>query len=315
MNKVAWSRRWSDRNASIDFAAKARDAASKGTGRRSRVQNGLALGTLAWHAAWRGNLDEAMGHCLSAETFLSERENAEARAKVYAILGKVHLAHNRFDLSDCSLERGFWLLRDMPEADVNEALVELLLTRAYVQRNTGERARSGITLGRAQEICNESMAPVVGFWTAKWLLFDGDAEAARQHSVTTFEAANEQSNRIILPHLYGVIGACDARLGRREEAVASLEKGMALAEEGGDHLIICLIHSFYAQIEKQRGDLQAAKSHLEAAMRIAKELGHAFERKRIALQLADLLEELKEYKKAVQQHKLAWRLQNETRVN
>ena len=314
LNKVAWSRRWSDRSASVDFASTARDTAKKGSGRRSRTQHGLALCTLAWHASWRGTLDEAMGYCLSAETYLPERENAEARARIYAILGKIHFARNRFDLANCSLERGFWLLRDMPDAEVNEAHVELLLTRASVQRNTGERARSGITLGRAQEICSEVMEPDVGYCTALWLLVDGDAEASRQRAVTAFEAANEQSNKLILPYLHGLIGACDSRLGRTSEAIESLTKGMELAEKDDDFRVQCVINRYFAQLEKGRDNLDAAKTHLEAAGRIAKKLDHLFERKRVALQLADIFEELKDYKKAVQQHKLAWRLQNETRV-
>ena len=59
----------------------------------------------------------------------------------------------------------------------------------------------------------------------------------------------------------------------------------------------------------------ATPAHLDAASKLAAKLGLSFERKRIALQLADLFEELHDYKRAVQQHKLAWRLQNETRVS
>ena len=118
LNKLAWSKRWTDRTASVKFASSARETAGKGTGHRSRVQHGLALTTLAWQARWRGALEEAMGFCISAETYLPEQDNAEVRARIYGILGGLHFARNRFDLANCALERGFWLLRDKPDLEV-----------------------------------------------------------------------------------------------------------------------------------------------------------------------------------------------------
>jgi len=315
LNKVAWSRRWSDPNASVDFAKTARNAAAKGSGKRSRVQHGLALCTLAWHAKWRGSLDEAMGYSLSAESYLPEREHAEPRARVYAVLGGIHFARNRFDLSNCALDRGFWLLRDIPDEDVRDAMVDLLLSRAIVQRHTGERARAGITLGRAQELAAPEQRAGVEYCTASWLLADGDAEAARIRGVTALETARDLNNRLIMPYLLGLLGACDIRLGRTEEASKCLQDGLELALKDGDERVRCFLYRHMAQLELDRDNVSDAREHLETAARVAKSLNHAFERKRIALQLAELFEKAKDYKKAVQQHNLAWRLQNETRMS
>ena len=315
LNKVAWSRRWIDPPASMDFAKTARAAALKGSGRRSRMQHGLALCTLAWHAKWRGSLDEAMGYCLSAESYLPERDHPEPRARVYAVLGSVHFARNRFDLANCALDRGFWLLRDFPDEDVGDAMVDLLLTRAIVQRHTGERARAGITLGRAQELSNAELCAGVEYCTSMWLLADGDADAARSRGGTALESAREMNNRLIMPYLLGLLGACDIKLNRLEDAMQSLEKGMKIAKEDGDQRVQCFLNRHFAKPEMNRGNLDLAREHLEAAAKMAKSLNHAFERKRIALQLADLFELSKDYKKAVHQHNLAWRLQNETRMS
>ncbi len=315
LNRLAWSKRWADRLASIELATTARNTASKGTGRRSRVQHGLALSTLAWQAKWRGNLDEAMRFCISAETFLPEQENLEVRARIYAILGGLHFARNRFDLAKCALERGFWLLRDTPDEGLEESMLELLLTRAVLQRHTGERARAGITLGRAQEISTEELQPPVDYCTAIWMLADGDAEGARVRSTHALENARAQSNRLILPYLFGVIGASDIELGRHDDAAHFLSEGMKLAEEDSDNRVHCFILRHLASLETELGNLEKAKQHLEAAARLAKSLGHAFEQKQIALRLAELFEKLKDYKKAVHHHKQAWRLQNETRLS
>lgn len=315
MNKVAWSRRWTDRNASTDFAITAKNAATDGTGRRSRTQHGLALCTLAWQAKWRGEMDRAMGFCLSAETHLPERENAEARAQIYSILACVHFSRNRFDLSKSALERGLWLLRETPAEAVNEAMVDLLLCQARVQLHTGERARAGITLGRAKEICTDEMLPYVEYSTAVWLLADGDAEAARIRAGAAYEKAMENGNRLIIPYLRILIASCDIRLGRLQDAQESLQSALVVAEDDDDDCMRCTTSRVLAELEIARGNLNEGKIYLEQAARLAKSLNHSFERKRIALQLADLFESLKQFSKAVQQHKLAWRLQNETRMS
>ena len=50
LNRIAWSRRWSERQASVDYALAARRKALDGVGRRSRAEQGFALRTLGWQA-------------------------------------------------------------------------------------------------------------------------------------------------------------------------------------------------------------------------------------------------------------------------
>ena len=314
MNRVAWARRWSDRQASVDYALSARKTAIAGTGKRSRAEQGMALRTLAWQARWRGALDDAMGHCLSAETFLPESDHVEARAGIYSILGIVHFSRSRLDLANCSVERGFWLLRDVPDTSVQEVMTDLLLTRATIQRHSGEKARAGITLGRAHELAIGEIANSVDYCTASWLLADGDVEAAQSRALDTLESAKSHGNRVILPYLQCVLGACEAKLGHSDAAVEHIKLGLTIAEADEDMRAQCFLLREYARMECDGGNTEQALTHLRKAADIAKATGFAFERKRIALDLAALLEKMGQYKQSVDQHKLAWRLQSETRV-
>ena len=314
LNHVAWSRRWYDRKTSIDHAQRARQTALAGTGKRSRVQQGLALRTLAWHARWMGNLEDAMGYCLNAETFLPERDHAEERATVYSILGSIHFARNRFDLANCSVDRGFWLLRDTPEAEAAEVMTELLLTRSTIQRYSGERARAGITLGRAQELSTSDTAPCVNYCTASWLLSDGDSSAAMARAEPALESAQAQGNRVIQPYLHGLVGACAMDLGRLDTAIEQLETALKLASEEGDRRARTFFLRDFARLDLLRGDETSALERLQEAAGLAKSQDHSFERKRIALMLAEVYERMGKYKQAVDQHKLAWRLQHATRM-
>lgn len=314
LNHVAWSRRWSDRKISIDHALSARKTALAGSGKRSRVQHGLALRTLAWQARWKGDLEEAMSHCLNSETFLPEREHAPDRATIYAILGAIHFARNRFDLANCSVDRGFWLLRDTPEAEVADVLNELLLTRATIQRYSGERARAGITLGRAQELSSSDTASSVNYATASWLLSDGDPAAAMTRAEPALASARDIGNRVIQPYLHALVGACAMELGRPDTAIENFDEALRLADEDGDRRCRTFVLRSYARLDLMRGDELSALERLQEAAGLAKSQDHAFERKRIALHLADVYERLGKYKQAVDQHKLAWRLQNATRM-
>ena len=314
LNHVAWSRRWTDRKISIDHAQTAQKTALAGTGKRSRVQQGMALRTLAWHARWVGDLENAMSHCLNAETFLPERDHAAERATLYAILGSIHFARNRFDLATCSVDRGFWLLRDTPEAEAAEVMTELLLTRATIQRYSGERARAGITLGRAQELAVSETAPCVNYCTASWLLSDGDSSAALARAEPALESAQSLGNRVIQPYLHALVGSCAADLGRPDMAIEHLDEALRLAAEEGDQRGRTFFLRDHARLDLLRGNEASALERLKEAASLAKAQDHGFERKRVALMLAEVYERLGKYKQAVDQHKLAWRLQHETRM-
>jgi tetratricopeptide (TPR) repeat protein len=315
LNRLAWTRRWIDRDASVQNATTARRAAKIGAGERSRIHQGLALRTLAWHARWLGNLDETMGLCLSAETYLTESEFPGPRAVLYALLGSVHFARNRVDLANCAIDRGFWLMREHKDADIASAMTELLLTKATIQRYAGERARAGITLGRAQELAPAEEKPVVEYCTAGWLLDDRDAEAAQARIDNAFDLVASQGNTVLLPYLHTLMGHCSFQMGRIDEATESLQTGMAMAQARGDKRLRCFTHRHLAKLELARDDLEAAETHLAKAAKLAQAQGHNFERKRVALARASLFEGQGKYKKAVAQHNLAWRLQNETRAH
>ena len=314
LNRVAWARRWADRDVSIEYAQSARKTAIDGTGKRCRAEQGMALKTLAWQSRWRGDLDDAMSKCLSAETYLPESDHVEARACIYSILGIVHFARNRLDLANCAIDRGFWLLRDIADSSADEAMTDLLLTRAAIQRHSGERARAGITLGRARVLCTGEMENCADFVTAAWLLADGDAEEAQAKATAGMESANALGNRVILPYLYCVLGGCDAKMGRADTAIQNLKTGLAIAEEDKDLRVQCFLLREFAQMENDCGNSDEAISLLRKAATVAKSAGFGFEQKRIALKLAAVLEDQGQYKAALDQHKLAWRLQNETRV-
>lgn len=314
MNRVAWARRWSDRDASVEYALSAQKKAIAGTGRRSRAEQGLALRTLAWQACWRGALDEAMSNCLSAETFLPESDHVETRASIYSILGAVHFARNRLDLANCAVDRGFWLLRDVPESAFDQVMTDLLLRRSTIQRFSGEKARASITLGRAREICAGEMENLVDYATAAWLLADGDAEVALDRALEGLNSAKTLGNRLIQPYLHSVLGGCDAKLGRADAAIDNFKLGLSIAEKDGDNNAECFLLRGYAQMEKDCGNAEEAMRLLRKAAHTAKTQGFAFEQKRVALDLAEVLEAQGEYKLAVDQHKLAWRLQSETRA-
>ncbi len=313
INRIAWARRWTDRDASTKYAINALDTAKDGQGRRSRKEQGYALRTLAWHARWRGEFDACLEYSLRAESFLSETEHPETRASIYASLGMVHFIRNRLDLATSAIDRGLWLVRDMSDENTASIQTNLYAVRAMIQQQNGDRAQAGTTLSRARELAGPEDLPQVEQITANWLLRHKDADRALEHALAAQKQAEDTENRIILPYIHAVSGLCYARKKNTIEAVSHFGAGMALAEADQDKRAVCYLNLSRAQFELTRGETEAARPLLQDASLIAKKQNLPLMRKEIALALAETFEKLGQYKASVDQHKLAWRLDREGR--
>lgn len=313
MNRVAWARRWNDRETSTQYAKNALQTASDGHGRRSRTEQGYALRTLAWHARWRGEFDTAMEYCLKAENFLSETDHPETRASIYATLGMTHYVRGRMDLAISALDRGIWLMRDLPEGEGKSNLADLLVVRGSVQQQGGERARAGMTFNHARELASEEDKAYVYYKTARWLFGTEAIVRALQYAENSLDSAKKNENRIILPYIYRIMGACHARQKNEIEALSYFKDGIDRAEEDQDQRALCHLHLSQAQFELARGNVEKARDLLIVGSAIAKRQNMPLFRKNLALALADVFEELGQFKASVDQHKLAWRLEREGR--
>ena len=312
LNRISWARRWNDRQSSFDYALAARKKALDGHGRRSRAEQGFALRTMGWHALWRGDLTLAMDYCLRAETYLPESDFVHERSGIYSLLGKVHYMRNRFDLAICSVERGLWLVQ---EADEDPAtLADLMLTQAAIQRQSGERARAGITLGRARELSEGENATLVDVCTANLLLDDGDAPRALTHADAAVTTASDGGNDVVLPFARSILAGCQIHLSKFLDAHDQITQGLESLREDDDTLARCALLRRRAELLRAKGELDAAIKTLDAATEIAREQKYQLLFKKIALASADALEAKGDFKGAVTQHKIAWRLQSETRV-
>lgn len=311
LNRIAWARRWTDRAISTEFAEVARKTAKKETDCRGRAELGLALRTLGWQAMWRGELKLAMENSLKAETCLPESEHPETRAGLYFILATVHRQRNRLDLANSAVERGLWLLSD--KDDVPE-LADLYMARAAIQRQAGEFARAGITLSRARDLASAEQAMAVEIFTANWIRDDGDIEKALRHALTGLEAAHSTNNRLILPYAKAICAGCFTDFGDHAEAAEHIEEGLRIADEGGDSCARCILLIECATLERSKGNVRAQIQYLKEASDLAKTQEFFKWRKEIALTQAKAYEVTGNYKAALEQHNIAWRLQNETRM-
>lgn len=311
LNRISWARRWNDRQASAEYALAARRKALDGKGHRSRSEQGFSLRTLGWHALWRGDLKLSMDYCLRAETYLPETDFALARAGIYSLIAKNHYNRNRFDLAICSVERGQWLVQEIDNDPATVA--DLMLTQAAIQRQSGERARAGITLGRAREVSSGENATLVDICTANLLLDDGDAAQALGYAKTALAYCEETNSQVITPFARSILSGCYSARGMHLDAYHQITTALNDLEEG-DHLARCSLLRRLAAHHRCKGETEEALGVLSEAARIAEERTHTLSQKQIALKFAEVLEEIGDFRGALNQHKLAWKLQNETRV-
>lgn len=313
MNRIAWARRWTDRDASTGYAINALETAQDGQGRRSRKEQGYALRTLAWHARWRGEFDACLEYSLKAESFLSETEHPATRGSIYASLGMVHFVRSRMDLAISAIERGLWLVQEMSDEQTASVQTNLYAVLALIQQQGGERARAGMTLSRARELAGAEDLPLIEQITANWLLRYNELERALETALDAQRQAEAVENQLILPYIHAVAGSCHARKKNEIEAVSHFNEGMRMAEKDQDQRALCYLNLSRARFELMRGETESARTLLLAGASIAKRQNLPLMRKDIALALAETFEALGQFKASVDQHKMAWRLEREGR--
>jgi tetratricopeptide (TPR) repeat protein len=311
LNKIAWARRWAEPAASTAYALAARKTALDGQGRRSRTEQGLALRTLGWQAFWRGDLSHAMDYCLQAETYLPETKFVAERGGIYAILGKVHTMRARLDLGMHSIERGLWLIGESD--DYPAATADLLLSQASIQRLSRERARAGVTLGRVREMAEGHTLALVDAATASLLLDDGDATRANELALASVQTCEQNGIVVFLPLIRAVLAGTCLALSKQIEAREQISTGLRSLTDSEDMLARSMLLQREAQYSTAKDDIGKAIEVLSVAADIARAQTFKLHSKAIALASAHAFETQGDFQAAVEQHKIAWRLQGEIR--
>ncbi len=100
----------------------------------------------------------------------------------------------------------------------------------------------------------------------------------------------EQGNKICAPWYYGMIAELDAMTGRAESAVASVDAGLALAEETGERWTDPLLYRLKGEILLKRDPANPvpAEDALKTAIAISQHQGSRSFGLRAALSLAKL---------------------------
>lgn len=310
INRLAWKERWGPRAASSSRARFALSLAKAARGQRSKQEEGLAHRTLGWLAKWSGDFDRAHRDCLRAEALLTEREHPSARADIYSILGVIHYSRNRYDLARNCVERGLHILR--PEDPV-DSMIDLLTTKATVQRYCGLPAKSAATLNLARSLAKGRELARVDHNISRGLLAEGEYAQALECAERAVALAAETRNRVIEPYAHEVAGAALNAMGRDDEAADHFDRGLAIAVEDKDARAQCQIIRYHADIERKRGNLERARDLYRHGLWLCEDLAYHLFQKTFLLSLAEVNEALGDLKDALENHKAAWRLEENRR--
>lgn len=311
LNRVAWRCRWSCRDKSETYAKAALKTASETKSDKMKAPRGYAYLTLAWQAKWRGDFDTSMAHSLECENYLSETRYPECRGHIYSILGVLHYSRNRLDLAANSVDRGLSLIE--PE-DHREAYIDLLTTKATVQRYKGDSARSGLTLARARDVAFGAELARVEHNIARGLMCDDMVLKGIEHAETSLELCEKHDNRVIVPYTLEVLGAFHVAHGDFSKAEKAFSDGLDVAIKDRDFRAQCQIIQRHAGLEHARNDLERACDLNRFGAQIAKEMNYDLWSRDFALALAGVYEDLGDLRKSVDEHKRAWRFEKARRT-
>jgi tetratricopeptide (TPR) repeat protein len=310
LNRIAWESRWACRSKSRRYAEAALQMSLAKTGKPNR-QRGYARVTLAFQAKWRGDFDEGMTQVLDAETHLPEADHPEERAQAYSIIGVIHYSRNRLDLAECAVDRGFRLVT--PESG-RAAFVDLLTTKATIQRYSGDRTRSGLTIARAHQLAEGADLARVEHNLARWMLSDDTPESAIRHAETSVELADSFRNILIKPYAYEVLGAGHSALGHFQRAEECFTMGLDIAIRDEDTRAQCQIIQRHGDLERAKGDLDRARDLYGYGREVAKKMAYPLWEVIFSRALADVYERLGDLKGALAEHKRAWQIEDARRT-
>ena len=96
--------------------------------------------------------------------------------------------------------------------------------------------------------------------------FDGDLERPRAEVSRAVELFRAEGDPFGLATTLGMLGTISTLLGRTDEGMSQLEAGMTLATQLGLAELLGSHHSFRAFAHLARGDVEAARHHLDAAV-------------------------------------------------
>lgn len=313
LNHMAWRGRWRDRRASTKNALAVLEIAKQSALPTRAVEKGRALRTLAWQAKWRGDFDEAMELALQAEGLLPEADHPVQRADLYSIIGVVHYSRHRIDLATCATDRGLRIVEAIGGAAV-EARLDLLTTKATLQRYTGQIARAAVTLGAALDIAEGPERARVEHNVARCVMDDDALDEALSHGLMSVDLCQAFRNRVVLPYAHEVVGACLVRMDRYDEADRHLSDGLQVAMADGDRRVQCQILHQHGALEMRRARVLRALDLYRHGTSIAERMGYLLWQERFARDIADVYEKIGDARSALAAHKQAWALRDSRRA-
>lgn len=105
------------------------------------------------------------------------------------------------------------------------------------------------------------------------LMQDGDVAGAREKCGTAIEYARRSGEVLAEAQLLAVLGLVEGRDNRLVECAASQLKSLELAAQHGHTRLEALMHGNVGSTLLDLGDVAAAKMHLEASLRMSREIG------------------------------------------
>ncbi len=311
LNSVAWRSRWASRHKSETYARAALKQIGDNPTAALAAARGYALVTLAWQAKWRGDFDTSLTLGLEAETLLPERDHADARAHTYSILAVLYYSRNRLDLASSAVERGMRIA----EPDLHrEAYVDLLATKASIERFKGSRSRAGLTLGRARDMAQGADLARIEHNIARWMRDDNAAAKGIKHSEIAIDLCARHANRVVLPYAHEILGACLVAQKDYDRAERAFSAGLDIAIADRDFRAQCQIIQHHAALEHARRNLERARDLNLYGAEIAAQMQYPLWERDFALALAQVYEELGDLQCSLSAHKRAWRFEKTRRT-
>ena len=259
----------------------------------------LARRTVGSTCLFKGELALARSHTERALADFVPEQEMDARRQFGTdtrILATTYLALAMWLLGDVEyatrLSEG--TIRDGHASGHVATIVHTYLVRAILEAFRNDPAASLLAAESLLEFARGHDIALYAAWGENWLIWARgrlqDPRAGARELRHALAAYMEQGNKVFAPHYYGLIAELEMMADRADAALASVDSGLALAQETGERWTDPLLYRLKGKIILKRdpANTAGAEEAFIAAIAIARQQGTRSFELRAALSLAKL---------------------------
>ena len=176
--------------------------------------------------------------------------------------------------------------------EAQDTKIDLLNSEASIERYAKRHEKAAELLDFALHLAEGQETARVHHNIARNLLTEKNTDDMLGHAMQALVFSRRFGNRVVLPYVLEIIGACQISSGHLDRARISLEEGLSIGNQDDDQRATAQVLYELARLERRASNLEKSIEHAQTGLKIAQELEYAVWAAKFLRVLAETFEEM-----------------------